>query len=406
MDSKGWYELNIMPVDEGILVFSIDRTRRNEAEEKLRISENKLKEAQSIAHIGNWEFDLIHHQYAWSDEFCKIYGLGKEEQLQPNLESFLSFVHPDDLSYVLEIFRNSIDQSEDAGCNFRFIRKDGVLRYGYTEWRFEFNSKNEPVRLFGILQDVSQRKLTELELESQNKELAFQSREKEKRADELILANAELVFQNGEKEKRADELIIANTELRFQNGEKEKRADELRIANIEMAFQKVEKEKRADELILTNAELVFQNGEKEKRADELFLANAELIFQNEEKEKRADELRIANIEMAFQKVEKEKRAEELIGINIELVKTENDLKEYIKGLEEMMFVTSHKVRQPVANILGILNHLEDSANSPHELSVNIGYIKKSAMALENFTIELIELIELMSNLEQIVKKQS
>jgi hypothetical protein len=55
------------------------------------------------------------------------------------------------------------------------------------------------------------------EILKNQKELAFQNKEKEKRADELALANAELAFQNEEKEKRADELALANTELSFQN---------------------------------------------------------------------------------------------------------------------------------------------------------------------------------------------
>ena len=139
------------------------------------------------------------------------------------------------------------------------------------------------------------------EILKNQKQLAFQNEEKEKRADELALANTELAFQNEEKEKRADELALANTELAFQNKEKEKRADELALANTELAFQNEEKEKRADELALANTELAFQNEEKEKRAEELALANTELAFQNREKEKRADELILANKELAFQK---------------------------------------------------------------------------------------------------------
>jgi light-regulated signal transduction histidine kinase (bacteriophytochrome) len=61
-----------------------------------------------------------------------------------------------------------------------------------------------------------------------------------------------------EKVKKATELIIANKELAFQNSEKEKRAAELVIANKELAYQIVEKEKRAAELILINKELVYQ----------------------------------------------------------------------------------------------------------------------------------------------------
>ncbi len=78
-----------------------------------------------------------------------------------------------------------------------------------------------------IARDITARKKSE-------KELAFQNEEKEKRANELIVANKELAFQNGEKEKRANELIVANKELAFQNEEKGKRANELIVANKEL----------------------------------------------------------------------------------------------------------------------------------------------------------------------------
>ncbi|MBW6491275.1 MAG: response regulator [Lentimicrobium sp.] len=108
------------------------------------------------------------------------------------------------------------------------------------------------------------------------------------------ISGKELAFQKKERKKRAEELIIANKELVFQNKEKEKRAAELILVNKELAFQNVEKEKRAAELVIANKELVFQNKEKEKRAAELVIANKELVFQNKEKEKRAEELRVAN----------------------------------------------------------------------------------------------------------------
>ena len=64
--------------------------------------------------------------------------------------------------------------------------------------------------------------------------MAFQNKEKEKRAAELIIANKELAFQNKERIDRSAELIIANKELAFQNKEKEKRAIELSVANKEL----------------------------------------------------------------------------------------------------------------------------------------------------------------------------
>lgn len=156
------------------------------------------------------------------------------------------------------------------------------------------------------------------ELDIANSELAFQNKEKGKRAAELATANAELAFQNKEKDKRAVELATANTELAFQNAEKGKRAAELAIANAELAFQNAEKGRRAAELAIANAELAFQNAEKGKRAAELATANTELAFQNEEKGKRAAELATANTELAFQNEEKGKRAAELTIANAEL----------------------------------------------------------------------------------------
>jgi diguanylate cyclase (GGDEF)-like protein len=151
-----------------------------------------------------------------------------------------------------------------------------------------------------------------------DKELAFQNEEKADRAAELVIANKELAFQNEEKADRAAELVIANKELAFQNEEKADRAAELIIANKELAFQNEEKDKRAAELIIANKELAFQNEEKADRAAELVIANKELAFQNEEKADRAAELIIANKELAIQNEEKDKRAAELIVANKEL----------------------------------------------------------------------------------------
>ncbi|MBU1483371.1 MAG: PAS domain-containing sensor histidine kinase, partial [Bacteroidetes bacterium] len=161
--------------------------------------------------------------------------------------------------------------------------------------------------------------------------------EKEKRADELIIANKELAFQNEEKEKRADELIIANKELAFQNKEKEKRANELIIANKELAFQNEEKEKRANELIIANKELIFQFEEKKKRANKLIIANRELSDYKYALDQSAiititDEKGIiTHINDNFCKISKYS-AEELIGKDHQIINSGYHPKEFIKGL--------------------------------------------------------------------------
>lgn len=73
-------------------------------------------------------------------------------------------------------------------------------------------------------------------------------------------------------------------------------------------------------------------------------------------------------------------------------KAEQETVEYLKGLEEMLFMTSHRVRQPVANIIGISNLMEMNILSYEELNKIIGYMKTSAVSLDLFTQELTNLI--------------
>lgn len=183
-------------------------------------------------------------------------------------------------------------------------------------------------------------------------------------------------------------LLITIGNYMHQNEEKGKRASELLIANKELALQNLEKEERAEELIIANQELAFQNKERENRAAELIMANVELAFQNKEKETRAEELIIANRELAFQNEEKEKRAKELLFTNSQLKTTTENLQKYNLGLKEMNFMTSHKVRHPVATILGFSNLLSKPATSTGELKKIMVYIKESALLLDTYTREL------------------
>jgi hypothetical protein len=212
-----------------------------------------------------------------------------------------------------------------------------------------------------------------------NMEMDFQNEEKKKHDAELDLARKEMTVLDEERVKKEAESLVANQESVFQHEEKVKLSTDLLVAQMSCAFQEEEKEKRAAELIIANAELIFQNEEKEKRANELLVANAELS--------------IANEELIFQNAEKEKRAAELVLLNGELTRAEDQQAEYIRGLEQMMFLTSHRVRQPVANILGIAQILDSSGISQKEFNQAVQYMKESAVKLDAFTKELTAFIE-------------
>lgn len=69
-------------------------------------------------------------------------------------------------------------------------------------------------------------------------------------------------------------------------------------------------------------------------------------------------------------------------------KADEERIEHIKSLEEMLFMTSHQVRQPIVNLLGLANQLEDPTNSNDEIIKIISYIKQSVVTLDSYTKEL------------------
>lgn len=145
-------------------------TERKLAEKKLIQSESILKEAQTIAQVGSWDYDMINNTQQWSDELFNLLGY-KQEDTEATLEHFLSRVHPDDVDYV----RNTIEQNFINGTtstiHFRFIRKDGELRYGVSEAKFEFDNHHKPLRSYGIIQDVTDIRKAEEEIRLLNENL-------------------------------------------------------------------------------------------------------------------------------------------------------------------------------------------------------------------------------------------
>ena len=129
-----------------------------------------------------------------------------------------------------------------------------------------------------------------------------------------------------------------------------------------------------------------------------------VMFLRAENEKQAKQLNIANKKLVLQYEEKEKRNLQLISANAKLYAAEKFQKEYISKLEELMFITSHKVRQPVTNILGISFLMDQDLTSPEDAEQFISYIKESAIVLDDCTKELTILIHSLKQMKKLKMK--
>jgi PAS domain-containing protein len=97
------------------------RVERQRAEEGLKKGQAQLAEAQRIARVGSWEWDLRSGHFSWSDELCRTFGVAPGE-FDSTFEGFVDFVHPDDHDLVRQSFEQSNHTGEPFGLDCRIVR--------------------------------------------------------------------------------------------------------------------------------------------------------------------------------------------------------------------------------------------------------------------------------------------
>jgi PAS domain S-box-containing protein len=175
-----WMDTTIVPFvdDHGTpyqyLAIRKDISEKKRGEEELLQTQLRLKQAQEISHLGNWEVNLETNEIRWSDETYRIYGLQPQSRMISYSE-WLEFIHEDDVDFVKQQIGNSQDTLDDLSFYYRIRRSDGVTRYIYTEAKYEF-AKGRPVALYGISHDVTDTKKQEEELRKSNERFHYASR--------------------------------------------------------------------------------------------------------------------------------------------------------------------------------------------------------------------------------------
>lgn len=149
----------------GFSKVTCDRTERKRAEDRLRAESARLTEAQKIARLGDWEYDLRTDLLRWSSQVYEIFGVSPETH-QPRQDDFVSHIHPEDLARYEEAGRTLFRTGAPVDVDFRILLPEGRVRWLTSRAFLETNESGKPVRLYGTVQDVTERLLAQQALQA------------------------------------------------------------------------------------------------------------------------------------------------------------------------------------------------------------------------------------------------
>ncbi len=123
-------------------------------QEALAQSEASLANAQRIAHLGNWDWNIVTNDLYWSDEIYRIFGL-TPRSFPGTYPAFLNTIHPEDRPGVEEAVNTALAHGKPYSIDHRIVLPDGRHRIVHEQAEITFDPQGNPVMMCGTVQDIT-----------------------------------------------------------------------------------------------------------------------------------------------------------------------------------------------------------------------------------------------------------
>lgn len=154
----------------GFIKVVIDVTERKKAEKKLNQQRLMLAQAERLAHLGSWKFNIKTGRLYWSDELIRIYGENKNS-FKPTFEEYQKRLHPEDRAEIVKKINIAINTGVSFSHKERIIRPDGETRILSSRGIPQKNELGEVIGLYGSCLDVTEQEKVERALLISQKQL-------------------------------------------------------------------------------------------------------------------------------------------------------------------------------------------------------------------------------------------
>ncbi|SOD79924.1 hybrid sensor histidine kinase/response regulator [Spirosoma fluviale] len=156
----------------GLVKIMRDLTAQKRTEVAMSTSERRLRLAIEATELATWDWNLLTDEVHWNEQHFRLFGM----ESRPNTvgpDDFLSHVHPDDQDRLIQLLREAITKRSVYDTEFCAVLEDGSQRWmsGYGRVTEEVN--DQPVRMNGVMFDISQRRRAEESLRQLEKRNSF-----------------------------------------------------------------------------------------------------------------------------------------------------------------------------------------------------------------------------------------
>ncbi|HEU4705744.1 MAG TPA: PAS domain-containing protein [Solirubrobacterales bacterium] len=140
----------------GFFALVTDITDRRRIEEEVEHSRERLAEAEQVARLGSWEWDIARQRIACSDGFFAIYGMTADELEATFMPGESKHVYPEDRERVDRELHQTLETGAPMDFEYRIVRTDGHVRRLHTRAELVADDDGNPVRITGTVQDVTE----------------------------------------------------------------------------------------------------------------------------------------------------------------------------------------------------------------------------------------------------------
>ncbi len=152
--------VDMIPETKKSVASVLDITERKQAEVERDKLQTQLVQAQHIAHLGSWDWNIVNNEVRWSDETFRIFGI-TPGKAKVTYELFLSCIHPDDREHVSQSVNAALYEKKPYDIEHCIVLPDGLERVVHEQAAVTYDDRGQPLQMVGTVHDVTETKQAE-----------------------------------------------------------------------------------------------------------------------------------------------------------------------------------------------------------------------------------------------------